>query len=341
MPFYLRTGKRLPKRTTEIAIQFRRPPLEIFRRASQASVAPNLLVVNVQPDEGISLRFETKLPGTRMQIAPVMMNFRYGTTFGGEVPEAYETLLLDAMLGTQHSSPVTISSKRHGRSSGQCWTCGGAQKDEIANLRSWRVGTGRGRRADGAGRPPVAKPVKRPRASEEAPAPSAARVAGRAPGSGARRASRTRRGSRELVAFRAPAGRRRRLVQQDWRGHGARDVPGQRRHADAGARGDGRGCGADRSAGAAAEALQSLGDAGTVRGILISEGDSAAPPARVAGNTVALHGLKPAFFNNAVAALRLSSLPTLVWWRGRPDTLDGLAGLAERIVLDDDQGGLW
>jgi glucose-6-phosphate dehydrogenase assembly protein OpcA len=88
--------------------------------------------------------------------------------------------------------------------------------------------------------------------------------------------------------------------------------------------------------GDAAEALQSLGDAGTVRGILISEGDTPAPPARVAGNTVALHGLKPPFVNNAVAALRLSSLPTLVWWRGgRPDTLDGLATLADRIVLDD------
>jgi len=99
VPFYLRTGKRLPKRTTEIAIQFRRPPLEIFRRASQTSLAPDLLIVNVQPDEGISLRFEAKLPGSRMQIAPVMMNFRYRTTFGGEVPEAYETLLLDAMLG--------------------------------------------------------------------------------------------------------------------------------------------------------------------------------------------------------------------------------------------------
>jgi glucose-6-phosphate 1-dehydrogenase len=99
VPFYLRTGKRLPKRTTEIAIQFRRPPLEIFKRASQTSLSPDLLIVNVQPDEGISLRFEAKLPGTRMQIAPVMMNFRYGTTFGGEVPEAYETLLLDAMLG--------------------------------------------------------------------------------------------------------------------------------------------------------------------------------------------------------------------------------------------------
>src|SRR3954451_24795693 len=99
VPFYLRTGKRLPKRTTEIAIQFRRPPLEIFKRVSQSSVAPNLLIINVQPDEGISVRFEAKLPGTRMQLAPVMMSFRYGTAFGGQVPEAYETLLLDAMLG--------------------------------------------------------------------------------------------------------------------------------------------------------------------------------------------------------------------------------------------------
>jgi len=99
VPFYIRTGKRLPKRTTEIAIQFRRPPLQIFKRVSPSSVAPNLLIVNVQPDEGISVRFEAKLPGTRMQLAPVMMNFRYSIAFGGQVPEAYETLLLDAMLG--------------------------------------------------------------------------------------------------------------------------------------------------------------------------------------------------------------------------------------------------
>ena len=99
VPFYLRTGKRLPKRTTEIAIQFRRPPMQIFKRVSPTSVSPNLLIVNVQPDEGISVRFEAKVPGTRMQLAPVMMNFRYGTAFGGAVPEAYETLLLDAMLG--------------------------------------------------------------------------------------------------------------------------------------------------------------------------------------------------------------------------------------------------
>jgi glucose-6-phosphate 1-dehydrogenase len=99
VPFYLRAGKRLPKRTTEIAIQFRRPPLEIFRKVTLAPVSPNLLVVNVQPDEGISIRFEAKLPGTRMQLAPVRMNFRYGHAFGGPVPEAYETLLLDALLG--------------------------------------------------------------------------------------------------------------------------------------------------------------------------------------------------------------------------------------------------
>ena len=99
VPFYLRTGKRLPKRTTEIAIQFRRPPTEVFRRVTPTPVSPNLLIVNVQPDEGISVRFEAKLPGTRMQLAPVMMNFRYGTAFGTGVPEAYETLLLDALLG--------------------------------------------------------------------------------------------------------------------------------------------------------------------------------------------------------------------------------------------------
>ncbi len=99
VPFYIRTGKRLPKRTTEIAIQFRRPPLHIFKKISPTAIASNLLVVNVQPDEGISIRFEAKLPGSRMQLAPVMMNFRYGNAFGTAVPEAYETLLLDAMLG--------------------------------------------------------------------------------------------------------------------------------------------------------------------------------------------------------------------------------------------------
>jgi len=66
---------------------------------SPTPLPSDLLVINVQPDEGISLRFNAKIPGTRMQVAPVMMNFGYGTSFQGEVPEAYETLLLDAMLG--------------------------------------------------------------------------------------------------------------------------------------------------------------------------------------------------------------------------------------------------
>ena len=86
----------------------------------------------------------------------------------------------------------------------------------------------------------------------------------------------------------------------------------------------------------AADTLRALGDAGTVRGILISPGENPSPPAQVAGNTVWLRGIKAPYLNNAVAALRLSSLPSLVWWRGgSEDLLDGLADLADRIVLDE------
>jgi glucose-6-phosphate dehydrogenase assembly protein OpcA len=89
--------------------------------------------------------------------------------------------------------------------------------------------------------------------------------------------------------------------------------------------------------------LRELGDAGTVRGILISPGSDPAPPARVSGNTVLLRGIKAPYLNNAVAALRLSSLPTLVWWRGGSgDLLEGLADLADRIVLDEvEPEGIW
>lgn len=87
----------------------------------------------------------------------------------------------------------------------------------------------------------------------------------------------------------------------------------------------------------AAEALEQLGVAGGVRTILISEGDQSAPIARVAENAIALTGLAPKFLNNAVAALRLSSLPAVVWWRGGSVApLDGLAGLADRLILDAD-----
>lgn len=96
VPFYLRTGKRLPKRVTEIAVQFKPVPHPLFRDAPRD---PNLLVVRIQPDEGILLRFAAKLPGLRPVIRPVNMEFSYDTSFFVEVPDAYETLLHDAMAG--------------------------------------------------------------------------------------------------------------------------------------------------------------------------------------------------------------------------------------------------
>ncbi len=99
VPFYLRVGKRLPKRATEVAITFKTAPLQLFRQMGGDNPAPNLLVLRIQPDEGISLRFGAKVPGTRSDVRPVNMDFRYGTSFGVDAPEAYERLLLDAMLG--------------------------------------------------------------------------------------------------------------------------------------------------------------------------------------------------------------------------------------------------
>jgi glucose-6-phosphate 1-dehydrogenase len=99
VPFYLRVGKRLPKRATEVAITFKTAPLQLFREMGGDNPTPNLLVLRIQPDEGISLRFGAKVPGTRSDVRPVNMDFRYGSSFGVEAPEAYERLLLDAMLG--------------------------------------------------------------------------------------------------------------------------------------------------------------------------------------------------------------------------------------------------
>jgi len=100
VPFYLRTGKRLPKRVTEIAIEFHAAPHAPFADSHDAlAVAPNLLILRIQPEEGISLRFVAKRPGRRMWLRPVSMDFNYGSSFGARPPSAYETLLLDAMLG--------------------------------------------------------------------------------------------------------------------------------------------------------------------------------------------------------------------------------------------------
>jgi glucose-6-phosphate 1-dehydrogenase len=105
VPFYVRSGKRLPKRTSEIAIQFRSPPVLMFNQTELEEKWPSVLVMRVQPDEGISLRFNVKTPGTaneltpEFEISPVNMDFSYDEAFGGETPPAYQTLLLDVMLG--------------------------------------------------------------------------------------------------------------------------------------------------------------------------------------------------------------------------------------------------
>ncbi len=98
IPFYLRTGKRLARRVSEIVIQFRRTPHMIFRR-HPAGVDPNVLVIRIQPDEGIALTVAAKVPGPDLRLGPVTLDFRYGEVFGGQPPEAYERLLLDAIHG--------------------------------------------------------------------------------------------------------------------------------------------------------------------------------------------------------------------------------------------------
>jgi glucose-6-phosphate 1-dehydrogenase len=99
VPFYARSGKRLGSRVTEIAIQFKQPPLRLFNWQDIGGEAPNTMVLNIQPDEGITLQFGAKTPKARTQIAPVRMSFNYQEAFGGEPPEAYERLLLDCMMG--------------------------------------------------------------------------------------------------------------------------------------------------------------------------------------------------------------------------------------------------
>lgn len=101
VPFYLRAAKRMPKRVTEIAITFKNVPHTLFKGpiGTQLGREPNVLAIRIQPDEGITLKFLSKVPGPTIEPRPVTMDFRYGTSFGTEPPEAYERLLLDCMLG--------------------------------------------------------------------------------------------------------------------------------------------------------------------------------------------------------------------------------------------------
>jgi glucose-6-phosphate 1-dehydrogenase len=96
-PFFVRTGKRLPRRETTIAIQFKRVPHPLFQDAAQ--LRPNVLIVHIQPNEGVSLAIGAKVPGEGMRVRTVHMDFLYGGAFRTGLPEAYERLILDAMLG--------------------------------------------------------------------------------------------------------------------------------------------------------------------------------------------------------------------------------------------------
>ncbi|WOB42695.1 glucose-6-phosphate dehydrogenase [Thermoleptolyngbya oregonensis NK1-22] len=100
VPFFLRTGKRMPKKVSEIAIQFKEVPYLMFQSASRQA-NPNVLAMRIQPDEGISLRFEVKTPGTSLRTRSVDMDFRYDTAFGSANTDAYSRLLVDCMLGDQ------------------------------------------------------------------------------------------------------------------------------------------------------------------------------------------------------------------------------------------------
>jgi glucose-6-phosphate 1-dehydrogenase len=99
VPFYLRTGKRLARKVTEIAVTLKPVPHLAFSQQGSLGVQPNQLVLTLQPNEGVSLRLVAKIPGTRMIIRPVNMEFLYGTSFLSQSPEAYERLITDAMRG--------------------------------------------------------------------------------------------------------------------------------------------------------------------------------------------------------------------------------------------------
>jgi glucose-6-phosphate 1-dehydrogenase len=99
VPFYLRTGKRLSRKLTEIAVTLRPVPHLAFQSNGSVGIQPNQIILTVQPDEGVSVSLGAKIPGTKMQIRPVNMEFHYGTSFMSESPEAYERLIMDAMRG--------------------------------------------------------------------------------------------------------------------------------------------------------------------------------------------------------------------------------------------------
>ncbi len=158
VPFYLRTGKRLPKRASEVAIQFKSVPPVLFNSQPDVPLEPTVLALRVQPEEGVWMRIASKLPGPKVRIYPVKMEFNYSSSFGGTTPEAYERLLLDVMAGDatlfmrrdaveaawQFVMPILDHWERvrvRDLPEYQCGTWGPAEADRIivADGRQWRT----------------------------------------------------------------------------------------------------------------------------------------------------------------------------------------------------------
>ncbi|MFC1413739.1 glucose-6-phosphate dehydrogenase [Streptacidiphilus sp. N1-12] len=155
VPFYLRTGKRLGRRVTEIAVVFQRAPYLPFDSSATEELGQNALVIRVQPDEGVTMRFGSKVPGTSMEVRDVSMDFAYGESFTESSPEAYERLILDVLLGDanlfpRHQEveeswkildPIEAYWDKHGKPAPyESGTWGPAEADEMLarDGRSWR-----------------------------------------------------------------------------------------------------------------------------------------------------------------------------------------------------------
>jgi glucose-6-phosphate 1-dehydrogenase len=100
VPFYLRAGKRLPERLTQVVVRFKRPPVYLFEGQGAPRLHANVMYITLQPDEGFDLRFDVKTPGEGLDLVPQSLSFRYGDVFG-DLPDAYETLIVDFLVGDQ------------------------------------------------------------------------------------------------------------------------------------------------------------------------------------------------------------------------------------------------
>ena len=158
MPFYLRTGKRLPRRMTEIALIFQRAPHLPFAATDTEELGQNALVIRVQPDEGITVRFGSKVPGSAMEVRDVNMDFAYGESFTESSPEAYERLLLDVLIGDpplfprQEEVELVLADPRPDRG-----VLG--RVHQAGAVSGGHGGPGVSRRDDGPGRPRLAPAV--------------------------------------------------------------------------------------------------------------------------------------------------------------------------------------